>query len=193
MICKRFAVSREEDFITRTEDGNLYIEGYFAVYNSRYELWEGGYETIDPGAFDGELSRDVRALTNHDTTLVLGRTSARTLKLRLDEHGLWGSICVNQADQDAVNLYERIKRRDVTQCSFGFDILDQDVEYKDGVPTVWHIKKVRLYEVSVVTFPAYEDTGVEARKAEVQTLREKQNEFWRQQMTAKLKGVNHST
>lgn len=189
MNCKRYALSREEDFITRAEGGDLFIEGYFAVYNSQYPLWEDAYETIDSGAFDGELSRDIRALTNHDTTLVLGRTTAGTLKLRLDEHGLWGSIRVNQADQDAVNLYERIRRRDVTQCSFGFDILDQDVEYKEGAPTVWHIKKVRLYEVSVVTFPAYEDTGVEARRAEIQAIQKRRNQIWRQQMTAKLKGV----
>ena len=102
-------------------------------------------------------------MTNHDHTLVLGRTTAGTLTLRLDERGLWGSIRVNQADQDALNLYERVKRRDVTQCSIGFDILEERCETVDGV-TIFHIRRVTLYEVSVVTFPAYADTSVQARK-----------------------------
>ena len=124
---RRTAVARDGKFQTRAEDGNLYIEGYFAVYNSRYNLWDDAYETIAPGAFEGETRKDVRALCNHDSTLVLGRTTAGTLTLRTDEVGLWGSIIINQADQDAMNLYERVKRGDVTQCSFGFDIVDQDV------------------------------------------------------------------
>lgn len=184
---KRTALPRDSKFLTRAEDGNLYIEGYFAVYNSRYELWDGAYETIAPGAFDGETNGDVRALANHDSTLVLGRTTAGTLTLRTDETGLWGSIIVNQADQDAMNLYERVKRGDVSQCSFGFDILDQDVSYEDGEPTVWTIRKVRLYEVSVVTFPAYKDTSVSVRKQDYDTLVAKRHEAWKAKALARLR------
>ena len=183
---RRTAVARDGKFQTRAEDGNLYIEGYFAVYNSRYNLWDDAYETIAPGAFEGETRKDVRALCNHDTTLVLGRTTAGTLTLRTDEVGLWGSIIINQADQDAMNLYERVKRGDVTQCSFGFDIVDQDVEYQDGGPTVWVIKKVRLYEVSVVTFPAYEDTGVSVRRREFAELARWETEAWKAKARARL-------
>lgn len=183
---RRTAVARDGKFQTRAEDGNLYIEGYFAVYNSRYNLWDGAYETIAPGAFEGETRKDVRALCNHDSTLVLGRTIAGTLTLRTDEVGLWGSIIINQADQDAMNLYERVKRGDVTQCSFGFDIVDQDVEYQDGEPTVWIIKKVRLYEVSVVTFPAYEDTGVSVRRREFAELARRKTEAWKAKARARL-------
>lgn len=193
MICKRYAVLQDGNFSTRAEDGNLYIEGYFAVYNSRYELWDEAYETIDRGAFDGETDGDVRALTNHDTTLVLGRTTAGTLTLKADERGLWGSITINQADQDALNLYERVKRGDVSQCSFGFDILEQDIEYKDGEPAVWHIRKVKLYEVSVVTFPAYEDTGVQARRAELDDIKKRKSEQWRETMRSRLKGETNGT
>ena len=187
MQCKRTAVARDAGFTTRAEDGNLYIEGYFAVYNSRYELWDGAYETIAPGAFDGETGGDVRALTNHDTTLVLGRTTAGTLSLRTDDRGLWGSVVVNQNDQDAMNLYERVKRGDVSQCSFGFDILDQDVQYTDGEPTVWTIRKVKLYEVSVVTFPAYTDTSVEARKKDLSDLQKRKSAEWKRKSVEKLK------
>ena len=84
-------------------DGALYIEGYFAVFNSPYELWEGATEIIKPGAFSGCLSQDVRALINHDTTLVLGRTKAGTLTLKEDSRGLWGSIQINRDDVDAMN------------------------------------------------------------------------------------------
>lgn len=183
---RRTAVARDGKFQARAEDGNLYIEGYFAVYNSRYNLWDGAYETIAPGAFEGENRKDVRALCNHDSTLVLGRTTAGTLTLRTDEVGLWGSIIINQADQDAMNLYERVKRGDVTQCSFGFDIVDQDVEYQDGEPTVWIIKRVRLYEVSVVTFPAYEDTGVSVRRREFAELARRKTEAWKAKARARL-------
>lgn len=192
MISKRTAMLRDAEFKTREEDGRRYIEGYFAVFGSKYWLWDdadgGAYETIDLGAFDLEADKDVRALTNHETTLVLGRTTAGTLSLRTDDHGLYGSIEINEADQDAVNTYERVKRRDVSQCSFGFDILAQAVEHAEGMPTVFRIQKVKLYEVSVCTFPAYEDTGVTARKAELEDIRKRQVQEWRDALKKRLKG-----
>lgn len=190
MMAKRTAIARPVQFQTRADDGNLYIEGYFAVYGSRYYIWDNAYETIEPGAFDGELERDVRALADHDTRLVLGRSTAGTLTLKLDEKGLWGSILINPKDQDAVNLYERVKRGDVNQCSFGFDIVEQTTDHQDDGGTVWHLNKVRLYEVSVVTFPAYEDTGVEARKAEINDIKRRKAEKWRADMKTKIKGGN---
>ena len=183
----RRAVSVDTDFLTREEDGKRYIEGYFAVFNSFYELWDGAAETIDPGAFDLGRDTDVRALTNHDTTLVLGRTTAGTLRLYTDERGLFGTIELNEADQDAVNLYERVKRRDVTQCSFGFDILD-DMPIEENGKTIWHLRSVKLYEVSVCTFPAYEETGVQARKNELDNINKRKAEAWRLEMMKRLKG-----
>lgn len=188
MSWKRTAVAQDRAFQTRESDGNLYIEGYFAVFGAKYWLWDEAYETVEPGAFDDQIEGDVRALANHDTRLVLGRTQAGTLTLRQDEKGLWGSILINQQDQDAMNLYERVKRGDINQCSFGFDIIEQDVEYTEGQPTVWRIKKVKLYEVSVVTFPAYEETSVEARKKDYETISKRETEKWREQMRKRLKG-----
>lgn len=70
--------SLPQRFETReAEGGALYIEGYFAVFDSPYELWEGAVEIVKPGAFAGCLSQDVRALINHDTTLVLGPDQVR--------------------------------------------------------------------------------------------------------------------
>ena len=109
------------EFKTRTEkreDGeDLFIEGYFAVFNSNYDLGMGMSESIAPGAFTNTLADDIRALVNHDTTLVLGRTTAHTLEVRQDEHGLWGRVQINPNDQDAMNLYARVQRGDVSQCS----------------------------------------------------------------------------
>lgn len=188
MTWQRTCAARGADFQTREADGKLLIDGYFAVFDSQYWLWDSAYETIDPGAFSLEIDTDVRALTNHDTTLVLGRTAAGTLQLTLDEKGLRGTIVINQKDQDAVNLYERVKRGDVTQCSFGFDILQEATEYRDDGITVWHLQRVKLYEVSVCTFPAYEATGVEARKAELEHVKKRQLEEWRANALARIKG-----
>ena len=141
MTYERTALVRDGKFTTRAEDGNLYIEGYFAVFGSEYRMWENAIETIDEDAFNETVDGDVRALVNHDSTLVLGRTTAGTLTLRVDRTGLWGSILINQSDQDAMNLYERVKRGDVSQCSFGFDILDQSTEVMENGTTVWRLKK----------------------------------------------------
>lgn len=187
-MIQRTSMLHDADFQTREVDGKRYIDGYFAVFNSQYWLWDDAYETIDQGAFDLSRDKDVRALTNHDTTLVLGRTTAGTLTLRVDERGLFGSIEINEADQDAVNQYERVKRGDVTQCSFGFEILSQDIERTEGMPTVFHLREVKLYEVSVCTFPAYEETSVKARKAELEEIDRRKAEAWRAEMLKKLKG-----
>lgn len=185
---ERRAVVKNGEFQTREVDGAKYIDGYFAVFGAEYQLWDDGIETVDVGAFDLVNDTDVRALTNHDTTLVLGRTLSKTLELRTDDHGLFGSIHINDLDQDAVNLYERVKRGDVSQCSFGFDILDETVEKRGGV-TVWHIQRVKLYEVSVCTFPAYEATAVTARQAQLETIEKRKAETWRAEMLSKLKGA----
>ena len=145
--------SSAQKFETREADGNLYISGYFAVFNSEYDIFQGASERVDPGAFDETLSGDIRCLIDHETRLVLGRTKSGTLILKVDSRGLWGEAKINPNDTDAMNLYERVKRGDVDQCSFGFDILDE--EFEDlGDKVRWTIKKVKLYEVSVVTFPA---------------------------------------
>lgn len=170
------------NFQTREDGENLRIEGYFAVFNSNYEITSDMSESIAPGAFTNTLADDIRALVNHDTTLVLGRTSAHTLELREDEHGLWGSISINPKDSDAMNLYERVKRGDVSQCSFGFDIIKEDTEIREDGSMHWTIREVKLYEVSCVTFPAYESTNIDARSKERDEMISRKNEAWRENM-----------
>lgn len=168
----------------------MFIEGYFSVFNTNYELWEGATESISQGAFSETLGGDIRALIDHETRLVLGRNKAGTLELREDSHGLWGKIRINQNDTDAMNLYSRIQRGDVDQCSFGFDILDENAEYREDGTVHWEIRKVKLYEVSVVTFPAYQDTSVSARKQDFKEIKQRSLDAWKLSMKKRLEEHN---
>lgn len=177
------------EFQTR-ETGDAYIiEGYFAVFNSVYDIAPGMSESIAPGAFTSSLANDVRALTNHDTTLVLGRTKAGTLELREDEHGLWGRISINRNDVDAVNLYERVKRGDVDQCSFGFESRSEDTDYRPDGTIHWTLTDVNLFEVSCCTYPAYEATNISARSAERDTIRSRELAAWKEN---NLRRIHHA-
>jgi len=173
---------------TRAEQSpeDMYIEGYFAVFNKPTELWPGAFEEIAPGAFDETLGNDIRALINHDTTLVLGRNKSGTLEIIVDSHGLWGRVKINPKDTDAVNLYERVMRGDVDQCSFGFNIIEEETEWRDDGSVKWTLKKIDLHEISVCTFPAYEDTGVQARHTEVEQHKEKQLEQRKNSLKVRL-------
>ena len=190
---KRQIRSVSTEFTTREDGDNLAIEGYFAVFNSNYDIAPGMSESIAPGAFASSISGDIRALINHDTTLVLGRTKANTLQLREDSHGLWGHIDINPNDVDAMNLYIRVKRGDVDQCSFGFDIRSEDTDIREDGSIHWTIKDVELYEVSCCTFPAYTETNISAREHDRDVIRKREREAWQQKMLAKLKGENHGS
>lgn len=175
------------EFQTREEaDQAPHITGYFSVFGGVYEIGPGMTESVDRHAFDKTLGGDIRALTNHDTTLVLGRTTAHTLELRVDEHGLWGDVTINPNDQDAMNLYERVKRGDVDQCSFGFNIVSEETEFLDDGSIHWTITEVELHEVSVCTFPAYEDTNVSARQAQREELSKNRLQDWKESMRARI-------
>lgn len=188
------------------ENKDPVIEGYFAVFNSDYIWGEGMSESISPGAFTSSLANDIRALINHDSSLVLGRTSAHTFEVCEDAHGLWGRVTVNPNDRAAMDLYERVKRGDVTGCSIGFNIREQDTSISENGSVHWTIKDVDLLECSVCTFPAYEETNVSARSKDrdeaLQAREEEQKReaeqraqelaTWREQMQQRLKGENNA-
>ncbi|GEM02504.1 hypothetical protein SAMN05421839_10613 [Halolactibacillus halophilus] len=184
---KRQMRSISVDLKTRAEDDEMVIEGYFAVFNSETELFRGAYEEISPGAFDDTLSNDIRALINHDTGLVLGRNKSGTLDLKTDSRGLWGSIRINANDSDAVNLYQRVKRGDVDQCSFGFNIINEETDFRDDGTVKWTLKEIDLHEVSVVTFPAYADTGVQARKRDYEDIQKRKLETKKNNLKERVK------
>ena len=174
------------------EDGNdLYLEGYFAVFGKTYEIFPGGTETIAPGAFSEAIGGDVRALYNHNHDIVLGRTTANTLELFEDSTGLRGRIKINREDSEAMDAYARIKRGDITGCSFGFDIEGQETRYGDDGSVSWTLTKINpLYEVSPCTFPAYADTSIEARKKDYEAHKKERRKIWKNKMLKKLKGEN---
>ena len=87
-----------------------------------------------------------------------------------------------------MNLYNRVQRGDVDQCSFGFDILNEETDFREDGSVHWTIKEVRLYEVSPCTFPAYEETNIAARTKEKEDLVRRKNNAWKESVLKKLKG-----
>ena len=160
--------SRRTEFSTRAleEGGPPKIAGYFVVFNEPYYIWDDMEEVIMPGAFDNADTSDVRALTDHLTHLVLGRRNdkTQTLTWSIDDKGLWAEVEINEADTDAVNLHARVQRGDVDQASFGFDeSAVMFVDLPDGRVRREIHGIAKLWENSVCTFPAYEQTSVSAR------------------------------
>lgn len=129
---------------------------------TQFELWPGAVERILPGAFDRAAKKDdVVALFNHDASLVLGRRSAKTLKLFNRQDGLHYTIEPPATDLGR-DLQESIRRGDVRGSSFGFIVRSAEWIKEDGVD-VRLLKEVSLFDVSPVTFPAYTGTSVDVR------------------------------
>jgi hypothetical protein len=144
------------------------IRGYAAVFNEWADIIPGMLrERIAPGAFRKTIREaDVRALVNHDPNYVLGRNRAGTLHLREDNHGLAVEIEPPDA-QWARDLVVSMKRGDISQMSFGFRPVKWTEESADdpGKPLDVTLQEARLFDVSVVTFPAYPQTEAWARSA----------------------------
>ena len=139
--------------------------GYAALFNRTTDI---GYfeEVIEPGAFDGADMSDVRALFNHDPNMLLARTASGTLSLRIDERGLRYEFTIPDTSAGR-DLRELLRRGDITQSSFGFTIDKEDWEERTGMKPKRKIKKIkRLFDVSPVTFPAYQETSVALRSLE---------------------------
>jgi HK97 family phage prohead protease len=141
------------------------IRGYAAVFN-KYSLNLGGFrEQILPGAFDAVLQDDVRALFNHDPNFVLGRTTAGTCRMGVDDTGLFYEVDLPDT-QTARDLLTSIARGDVSQSSFAFSVAAGGAEWTsdDLLGDIRNVSKVaRLYDVSPVTYPAYPDATIAAR------------------------------
>lgn len=151
------------------EDGVQVAVGYGAVFyragdsGTEYELWKGAVERIDKAAFNEALARpdDVRALFNHESDHLLGRLSAKTLRLSTDERGLRYEIDLPDT-QTGRDVATSIERGDLTGSSFAFQ--PEVVAWEeDGDREVRTIKSVRLYDVGPVTFPAYEAASTALR------------------------------
>jgi hypothetical protein len=140
------------------------LQGYAAKFNSPSEDLGGFQEVIRPGAFTRTLAEgaDVRCLFNHDESLIIGRTKAGSLRLKEDRTGLYFECDVPKSRMD---VYEAVQRGDVDQCSFGFCCVEENfMPNPAGQPaTLRELLDVDIFDVSVVTFPAYANTNVSAR------------------------------
>lgn len=154
------------DFEVRaTDDGELVIRGYAAVFDKWSEDIGGFREKVAKGAFSDTLDADVRALVNHDPNEIIGRSKAGTLRMSEDKVGLAVEI---DPPASARRWIDALQRGDIDQMSFGFRTVEDEWEYgKDGDPDERTLRKVELFDVSIVTYPAYPDTTVaaEARSA----------------------------
>ena len=140
------------------------IVGYAAVFDALSEDLGGFRERIAPGAFARSVKEenDVRALWEHNPQYVLGRTKVGTLRLEEDKTGL--RVEINPpATMWAGDLMRSMRRGDVDQMSFGFYVRDEAWERDGEAGAVRTLKDVDLFDVSVVTYPAYPQTSAEAR------------------------------
>ena len=148
-----------------SEDGKTWrFEGYAAVFDSWSEDLGGFRERIARGAFKNAIERgdDVRALINHDPNLVIGRTTAGTARLSEDEHGLRFEIDAPDVTY-ARDLRENMRCGNISQCSFSM-VVDRETwtDVRDGL-SERTIEDVHLYDISIVTYPAYQATSAAAR------------------------------
>ncbi|MBU0631005.1 MAG: HK97 family phage prohead protease [Candidatus Margulisbacteria bacterium] len=159
--------------IEARDDAAMTITGHAAMFDTSYDLW-GFTERVARGAFKKTLNEaDVAALWNHDANVVLGRNKNGTLRLAEDESGLRYEVDLPDT-QAARDLFTLIKRGDVYQSSFAFEIIKDDWQYpereQEGLP-LRTIKEVKLYDVSPVTYPASPTTDVDVARA-VRSLKE---------------------
>lgn len=155
---------------------NPIIEGNAAVFNTETTIGGMFRETIRPGAFTRVLSEspDVIAAYNHDWNVVLGRTSAGTLKLTETLRGLQYETKINPKDTEAMSVYERVKRGDVPQASFAFTVRSEQwtkPQTKGELALREVIEVERLFDVGPVAFGAYPQASASAR-SQAQTFQQ---------------------
>jgi HK97 family phage prohead protease len=170
----RFVTNQFE--IRALEGSKAVITGYASVFNKKSQVLGGGFvEVINKGAFKKTLQErgtqtsrdDIKALFNHDTSLVLGSKRAGTLQLAEDKQGLHYEVSLDLDIPHHRSAYMMIERGDVTNSSFGFDVLDETWSVPDdsNEPVVREVLETRLYEVSPTAFPAYQDSTVMAERS----------------------------
>jgi len=147
--------------VRATNSGKVAV-GYAALFNSKTDIGDYFTEIIAPGAFAETLkSSDVRALIDHDSGRVIGRTKSGTLRLAEDATGLKVEIDLPDTT-DGKDLAIQMERGDISGMSFGFRVTHDEWDETGDIPART-IHAVELYEVSAVAFPAYPDTSIALR------------------------------
>lgn len=165
---------RTSDNIIAKDDENMIVEGYALKFNKESNLLGEFVEVISPEALRNADLSDVRCLIDHNSSYVLGRTVADTLKLEVDDVGL-RFRCELPNTSYARDLYENIKLGNINQCSFGFTIEEDGDEFERREDGIFKrtVNKIRsLFDVSIVTYPAYEDTDVAPALRSIKNIKE---------------------
>lgn len=181
ITARKNVLSRSFQIQTREagESGDeLWVEGYAVIFDSETVLFEYAgveyKEMICSGAFEGCKMEDVIFNYNHGGK-VMARTRNHTLQLEIDEKGLKMRARLDGTEEGR-RLYEEIKGGYIDRMSFAFVVKEESYD-KDN--HMWKVRAIkRLYDVSAVDFPAYDDTSIEARRnsileAEAQETRER--------------------
>ena len=172
----------------RAEADSLTVEGYAAVFNEPTDI--GGYfrEQIAPGAFKDAIGRDdVVFLINHDG-LPLARTRSGTLELTEDERGLKMRSVLDPEDPDVRAIAGKMKRGDLDKMSFAFYPEVEEWDETGDVP-LRTIRQAALYDVSIVTTPAYDGTeiGLRSLKAFREQQAQRNSSFARERIRMKMR------
>ena len=161
---------------TQTEDGKRQVRGHGAVYDSRSEDLGGFREIIAKGAFDKAVNDDIRALFNHDPNQILGRTTAGTLKVSTDERGLAYELVLPDTSY-AKDLAVNLDLGNITQSSFAMTVKrDRWEEEEDGTILRTILEVENLYDVSPVTYPAYQEADVRVARRSLDAFRQQLQE-----------------
>lgn len=174
MTLERRAITSPPE--VRASDAGKTAKGYAALFNSKADI--GGYfsETIAPGAFSETIKKsDVRALIDHDSGRVIGRSTAGTLRLKEDDKGLAVEIDLPDTS-DGRDLAVQLDRGDISGMSFGFRVTHDEWDESGDIPART-IHKVELFEVSAVAFPAYDDTSIAMRSLDEARKDQKRKNF----------------
>lgn len=173
---------------TKTNEG--YIEGYFVVFGQETELWPGVYEEVHPRALDNSLkNNNILCLDNHDTRVVLGSTDSNTLELKTDSKGLYGKVKLDLEDPFAKSAFRKVSTGKVKGCSFGFNIIDEEIENREDGTVKFLLREVDIKEVSITAFPAYPTTSISARKKDYEQYKQKQLELRKNKLKERLRNI----
>lgn len=170
---RKFVATDIETRATETED--RVISGYINKFNTRSQ-YMGFYEEVRNGAFDKTLNdgHNIFAMYNHDSNMILGSTRSGSLKLSTDDIGLKFELRVNDKVSYARDLYELVKAGDISGCSFGFYVNDDDWSYTEDRIDLRTINEVELMEVTITPFPAYLDSEANCRSFELHKEKSKE-------------------
>lgn len=180
---------RATETIKVVDNEKMIVEGYALRFNTLSNDLGGFVETISPEALkDADLS-DVRCLIDHDSSKVLGRTTSETLSLNIDDEGLYFR-CKLPDTSYSRDLYENIRLGNINQCSFGF-VLDEDgdtFEKRDDGLFKRTLNRIRsLFDVSIVTYPAYNDTDVSPALRSIEAIQKEEQRKVEQEAEAQRK------